>query len=84
MVVFRTLRPKNGAEIDHVLVLLVYGFARNSKFEVTSLVYERYFASFFVFVTNLSSRNNYVLLLSTTLYLVKALVCDKSVTTQNL
>jgi len=42
--VFRNLRPKNGAEEDHVLVLLVYGFARNSKFEVTSRAYERYFA----------------------------------------
>ena len=50
MTIFRTLRPRNGAEEDHVLVLLVYEFSRNSKFEMTSRVYERYFASFFVFV----------------------------------
>jgi hypothetical protein len=87
MTVFRNLKLRNSAEEDHVLILLVYGFSRNSKCyysEVTSCVYDRYLASFFVFVANLISRSNYVLSLSTAFYLVKSLICENGVTTQNL
>jgi len=61
MTVFRNLRLRNGAEEGHVLVLLVCGFSRNSKFyysEVTSRVYDWYLETFFVFAANLSSRTN--------------------------
>jgi len=63
MTVFRNLRLRNGAKEDHVLVLLGYGFSRDSKCyysEVTFRVYDRYLASSSFFVVNRSSISNYV------------------------